>query len=125
MTLLRVHALAAIVFVVAVVVQIFLAGAALAQLGGSGNFATHIEFGYTWIGIAALVLLITALVARRPRREIGIAALIFVLYVVQTILPNFRSSASFIAALHPLNAAILLALAVWYARRTWQASMAS
>lgn len=125
MTLLRVHALSAIVFVVAVVVQIFLAGAALAQLGGSGNFATHIEFGYTWIGIAALVLLITALVARRPRREIGIAALIFVLYVVQTILPNFRSSASFIAALHPLNAAILLALAVWYARRTWQASMAS
>ena len=125
MTLLRVHALAAIVFVVAVVVQIFLAGAALAQLGGSGNFATHIEFGYTWIGIAALVLLITALVARRPRREIGIAALIFVLYVVQTILPNFRSSASFIAALHPLNAAILLALAVWYARRTWQASMVS
>jgi hypothetical protein len=124
MTLLRVHALAAIVFVVAVVIQIFLAGAALAQLGGSGNFTTHIEFGYYAVGITGLALFVTALIARLPRRDIGIAGLIFVLYIVQTILPTFRSSVSFLAALHPLNAAILLGLAAWYARRTWQASMA-
>jgi len=50
----RVHAAAAGLFVVAIIVQVFLAGAALANLGGSGDFATHIEFGYTGIGIAAL-----------------------------------------------------------------------
>ena len=124
MSLVRVHALAAIVFVAAIVIQIFLAGAAISNLGGSGNFETHISFGYTGMGIAALVVLVTALVARLPRREVGLAALLFVLYIVQTLLPNFRSSASFVAALHPLNAAILLAIAVWYARRAWLASSA-
>src|SRR5258705_4347421 len=54
----RLHAAVAALFVVAIVVQVFLAGAALANLGGSGNFATHIEFGYTWIGIVALAVLL-------------------------------------------------------------------
>ena len=124
MTLPRIHALAAIVFVAAIVIQIFLAGAALAQLGGSGNFSTHIEFGYWGLFITGLVMLITAFVARLPRREIGFVALIFVLYIVQTFLPTLRSSAAFVAALHPLNAAFLFALAAWYARRAWQSSMA-
>ncbi|HXU84297.1 MAG TPA: DUF6220 domain-containing protein [Verrucomicrobiae bacterium] len=124
MVLERVHAAVAGLFVVAIVVQVFLAGAALANLGGSGNFSTHMEFGYTWIGIVALALLVTALVARRPRRDVGIVAAIFVLYVVQTMLPGARTSAPWIAALHPVNALFLFALAVWYARRTWRAAMA-
>ena len=93
MVLERLHAAVAALFVVAIVVQVFLAGAALANLGGSGNFETHIAFGYTWIGIAALALLLTAIAARRPRREVGITLALLVLYVVQTVLPNFRSSA--------------------------------
>jgi uncharacterized membrane protein YhaH (DUF805 family) len=124
MVLERVHAAVAGLFVVAIVVQVFLAGSALANLGGSGNFSTHMEFGYTWIGIVALALLVTALVARRPRRDVGIVAAIFVLYVVQTMLPGARTSAPWIAALHPVNALFLFALAVWYARRTWRAAMA-
>jgi hypothetical protein len=119
----RVHAAAAGLFVVAIIVQVFLAGAALANLGGSGNFATHIEFGYTGIGISALAVLLTAVAARRPRREIGFVLSLVGLYVVQTILPNFRESASWVAALHPVNALFLFALAAWYARRTWRASM--
>jgi hypothetical protein len=124
MVLERVHAAVAGLFVVAIVVQVFLAGAALANLGGSGNFSTHAEFGYTWIGIAALALLVTALVARRPRRDVGIVAAIFVLYVVQTILPSARTSAPWIAALHPVNALFLFGLSAWYALRTWRAVMA-
>jgi mercuric ion transport protein len=123
MVLRRVHAAVAIVFVVAIIVQVFLAGAAIANLGGSGNFETHIEFGYTWIGLAALALLVTALAARRPRREVGIALALLLLYIVQTILPGFRASASWVAALHPVNALLLFALASWYARRAWQAGM--
>jgi hypothetical protein len=120
----RLHAAAAAVFLVAIVVQVFLAGTALANLGGSGNFETHIEFGYTWVGIAALAVLLTSLAARRPRRETGIALALLVLYIVQTMLPSFRASAPWVAALHPVNALFLFALAAWYARRTWRAAMA-
>jgi hypothetical protein len=123
MVLLRVHALAAIVFVVAIVVQVFLAGTAIANLGGSGNFETHIEFGYTWMGIATLVLVVTALAARRPRRDVGITLGILALYVIQTVLPNFRTSTPALAALHPVNALLLFGVAAWYARRTWQVAM--
>jgi hypothetical protein len=100
----RVHVAAAVLFVAAIVVQVFLAGAALANLGGSGNFATHIEFGYTGIGVAWLILL--------------------VLYIVQTILPAFKTSAPSIAALHPVNALLLFVVAAWYARRAWRAALA-
>jgi hypothetical protein len=123
MVLERVHAAVAAIFVVAIVVQVFFAGAVLANLGGSGNFATHIEFGYTWIGIAALAVLLTAIAARRPRREVGIALALLVLYVVQTVLPSFRASTPWLAALHPVNALFLFALAAWYARRAWRATM--
>jgi hypothetical protein len=119
----RLHAAVAALFVVAIVVQVFLAGAALANLGGSGDFATHIEFGYSWIGIAALALILTALAARRPRREVGIALALLVLYVVQTALPGFHASAPWVAALHPVNALFLFGLAAWYARRAWRAAM--
>jgi uncharacterized protein DUF6220 len=120
----RVHAAAAALFVVAIVVQVFLAGAALANLGGSGNFSTHIEFGYSWVGLAALALLLTALASRRPRRDVLITVGILVLYIVQTLLPSVRTSAPWIAALHPVNALVLFALAAWYAQRAWRAAMA-
>ena len=123
MALLRVHAAAAAIFVVTIVVQVFLAGLAIANLGGSGNFSTHIEFGYTWIGLAALALLVTVFVARRPRRDVGVVVAIIVLYVIQTILPAFKSSSPAIAALHPVNALLLFAVAAWYARRLWLAAM--
>ena len=124
MALLRVHAAAAAIFVVAILVQVFLAGLAIANLGGSGTFSTHIEFGYTWMGLAALALLVTVFLARRPRRDVGIVVAIIVLYVIQTVLPAFKSSSPAIAALHPVNASLLFVVALWYARRLWQASMA-
>ena len=51
------HAWAAILWVAVIIVQVFLAGEAIANLGGSGDFTTHIVFGYT-IGILQLVVLI-------------------------------------------------------------------
>ena len=124
MILERLHAAAAALFVVAIVVQVFLAGAALANLGGSGDFSAHVSFGYLWVGIAALALLVTAIAARRPRRDVGIVAGLFVLYFVQTALPNARQSIPWIAALHPVNAMFLFGLAAWYARRMLRAAMA-
>lgn len=116
----RIHGAVAVLFVAMIVIQVFLAGAALSSLGGSGDFGTHIEFGYTWVGIAALVLVVTALVARRPRRDVAISVGILVLYIVQTILPSLKTSAPTIAALHPVNAMVLFGLACWYAVRAWR-----
>lgn len=116
----QLHAIAAWVFVGTIVVQVFLAGAAIANLGGSGNFATHIDFGYTAVGLASLAVLLTAAAARLPRRETGITLGLLVLYIIQTALPAFRTSVPMAAALHPVNAMLLFGLAVWYAFRAWR-----
>jgi hypothetical protein len=119
----RIHAFAAGLFVAALFVQVFLAGASIAALGGSGSFATHIEFGYTWVGLAGLILLITVFVARRPRRDVGWVVAIIVIYVIQTLLPGFRATIPAIAFLHPVNAVLLTVVAIWYLRRQWLAAM--
>jgi hypothetical protein len=115
------HALAAWLFVGTIVVQVFLAGAAIANLGGAGDFASHIDFGYSAVGLAALANLLTAAAARLPRVDVGVAFGLLVLYIVQTALPQFRASIPWVAALHPLNAMILFGLGIWYARRAWAA----
>ena len=94
MVLRQVHVVAAVVFVAVILVQVFLAGAAIPNLGGSGDFRSHIEVGYTVVGLASLAVILTALAARRPRREVLIAVGMLGLYVVQTVLPGARSSAS-------------------------------
>jgi cytochrome c oxidase assembly factor CtaG len=109
------HAWAAILWVAAIIVQVFLAGQAIANLGGSGDFTTHIGFGYT-IGIVQLVVLILAFPARLSGRDKWISAGILGLYVVQTLLPGLKSVSPFISALHPLNAMLLFAVSIWYAR---------
>ena len=121
MNLLRVHAIAAWAFVITIVIQVFYAGAAITALGGSGSFRTHIDFGYTAVGLAAAAVLVTAFIARRPRREIGIVAGLLGLYLVQTSLPFAKFDLPWVAALHPVNALLLFALAAWYARRAWRA----
>jgi hypothetical protein len=119
MLLRRIHAATAFVFVGAIVVQVFLAGAAIANLGGTGDFRSHVDFGYTWVGLAALAVLVTALLARRPRTEVGTAAALLVLYIVQTLLPAAKASMPTIAALHPVTAMLLFGLGAWYSRRAW------
>ena len=119
----RLHLWAASLWVVAIIVQVFLAGQAIANLGGSGDFSTHVDVGYT-IGIVQLAVLILAFAARLPRRDTLISAGILILYVVQTLLPLAKSASPLIAALHPLNAMILFTVSVWYARHAWRAASA-
>jgi hypothetical protein len=99
-------------FAAGVLLQGYLAGAALPQLGGSGDFGTHVGIGYSLMGILALAVPVLAIVGRFRRAQIGWSALLLVLYIVQTSLPVARDSAPAIAALHPVNAMILLVLAV-------------
>jgi len=112
----QVHVWAAWLFAAGVLVQGYLAGAALAQLGGSGDFGTHLNIGYT-LGIVALAVLVLAAVGRFPRSQVGWSGLLLILYVVQTSLPYLRADMPGIAALHPANAMVLLGLAVVIAVR--------
>jgi hypothetical protein len=112
----RAHVAAAWLFAAGVLVQGYLAGAAMGQLGGSGDFSTHLAVGYT-LGIVALAVLILALVGRFPRSQAGWSGLLLILYVVQTSLPFLRTDTPAIAALHPVNAMVLLVLAIVVAVR--------
>ncbi len=121
----RVHGAAAWLFVATIIVQVFLVGAAIPQLGGSSDFGPHRDFGYSIVGLAALAVLVTAIIARAGRRAILISLGLLALYIVQTELPYAKASIPAIAALHPVNALVLFALAVWYARRAWRAAPAA
>jgi hypothetical protein len=101
-------------FVAAVVIQVFLIG--LGLFGDVAYRQTHIEFGYTWVGLAAFALLISAVVARPGRRTVGLVIGLFVLYIVQTLLPSARQAYPAIAALHPVNALLIFGLALYVAR---------
>lgn len=107
-------------FVAAVVVQVFLAG--LGLFAGSENWRTHVEFGYSAVWIVILLLPIFALVARLPRREIGLSFLLLALYIPQCLLPPLvRAGApGFIAAFHPVNALLMFGLAVRIGLQAWQ-----
>ena len=115
----RLHAWAAILWVVAIIAQVILAGQAIGNLGGTGDFASHRDFGYT-MGIVQLIALVLAFPARMSGRDKATSAGLLVLYIVQTILPPLRSSVPLIAELHPLNAMVLFTLSIWYARRAWR-----
>ena len=115
----QVHAWLAWAFVVAIVIQVFLAGLAIPQLGGNGSFSTHQGFGYA-MGLIALALLIAAVAARAGQRRILQALALLGLYIVQTILPTLDPGLSIAAALHPLNAMFLFLLSIWYARQAWR-----
>jgi hypothetical protein len=117
-----VHPWLAWVFVGTVLLQVFLAG--LALFAGAG-FEAHREAGYTYPGIAALAVLIAAIVGGAGRREIGLAFLLLVLYVVQTILPALRADLPVVAALHPVNAVALFTLGAVIAVRARRLTIAT
>jgi hypothetical protein len=106
------HLVSAWLFAAGVLLQGYLAGAALAQLGGNGDFEMHVGIGYSLMGLLALAVLLFALLGRMPRAHVGWSGLLFILYIVQTALPLLRSSSPAIAALHPANAMVMLVLAV-------------
>jgi hypothetical protein len=94
--------------VVGLVIQFYLAGAALF---GATTFQPHRAFG-DGLAAAILLLLVAAVLARPGRRLLGLAAGLTVLTVVQLLLPSLRGGLPWVAALHVVNALALAAVAV-------------
>ena len=118
----QVHAVVAWLLVGAIVVQVWLAGMAIPQLGGgNNNFELHRNVGYL-IGLITLVLLLTAVPSGLGRRRIGQSAGLLVLYIVQSSLPYVGIGA--VEALHPVNAVLMFGLSFLYARAVWRERVA-
>jgi hypothetical protein len=104
----------AILFVIGVVGQVFLAGLFLFAGGDRG---WHINFGY-WLELPPLVALLLLWPARTGRRIGWLTLALAVDVFVQTSLPYFKTSVPVVAALHPVNALLVLWLGVTLATAT-------
>ena len=113
----QIHAWVAWLLVASILVQVWLAGSAIPQLGGNGNFETHRNVGYG-IGLITLALFLTALPSGLGRRRILQSLGILGLYIVQSSLPYMGANA--IEALHPVNAIVMFVVSLVYARAVWR-----
>jgi hypothetical protein len=104
-------------FVACILAQLFLAG--LGVFRAAADFATHRDFGYAF-GWLTLVLLVLALAARAPRVQVGLSAVLLVQFALQSVFIALRRDSPELAALHPLNGAIMLAVALVLARSAWR-----
>jgi heme A synthase len=105
-------------FAVCAIIQVFLAG--LGVFDDASAFVTHRDFGYM-ISLLPIVLVVLALVGGMPRRYAGLSALLFVLFLLQSVFVQMRDSMPAVAALHPLNGFLILALGILLAWQSWQA----
>jgi hypothetical protein len=97
-----------------IVAQPFLIG--LYLFGAVGGPDLHAAVGYSLFEFGIPLLLITALLARLPKRAMILTLLLMLDIFVQVLLVNLRDTSSVLAALHPLNAFALLLLAVTVVR---------
>jgi hypothetical membrane protein len=100
---------AAWLFVACVVAQVFLAG--LGVFRSTSDFETHRSFAFIF-GWLTLVMLVLALVGRFGRRTIAEAVLLLVLFSLQSVFVNARSTMPELAALHPVNGFLILLVGI-------------
>jgi hypothetical protein len=99
-------------FTIGVVVQIFIAGLSLFE--SAKYWDDHKSLGQS-LGIIPALLIVAAIVGRLPPRLIGMSVGLLVLWIVQWQLPKIDNG--WIAALHPLNAFLLIGLSVQIAEQ--------
>ena len=104
-------------FVACCLLQVFLAG--LGVFDGPERFQLHSGFGYL-IGWFTLLMLILALVAREPRRIVGLTILVLVQFALQSVFVLLRADYPMVAALHPVNGFLILIVSGLIARLSWQ-----
>ena len=108
----------AILFVVGVLVQVYLAGmVVVATRSGWGN---HIGLGHTLAG-PLVFMLITQYLGKLPRSTKSLTWILFGVYVLQAdILIFLRTTAPVLSALHPVLALIDFAIGYALMVRAWK-----
>src|SRR5438874_4566751 len=95
-------------FLVGIPVQFYLAGRGVF---GAGTYDAHKSVGDAMHVVSLLVFVISLFGAdMRNGRDLGMAFLFFVLMTIQAIIPSFKHPE--VGALHPVNALLLLGLAI-------------
>jgi 4-hydroxybenzoate polyprenyltransferase len=110
------HMVVAWAFVVGLVLQVWLAGRGVFE--SPTMFGTHRDVGYS-LSLFAIVLLVLGLLGGMGRRVAILAAVIFGLFILQSVFVVMRDSTPAIAALHPVNGFLILFLAIVLARDSW------
>jgi hypothetical protein len=111
-----IHLVAIWLFAACAVVQVFLAG--LGVFVAPDRFALHRDFGYMF-GLLLLVVIAAAIIGRLGRRQIAHAVALMVLFALQSVFVAMRATAPEIAALHPLNGFLIIAVAAVSGRDAW------
>jgi len=111
---LKLHRTCVFLYLAAIALQFYAAGLAVF---GASSFMTHAMFGYSMI-IGAIILLVLTFAARLSRRTKLLAAGVLFLTALQPVLALIRSPIPVLAALHPVNALIIFALAARIAAST-------
>jgi Family of unknown function (DUF6220) len=112
-----IHLVLAWLVVAGLVVQVWLAGRGVFDT--SAGFAPHRDLGYT-LGLVPLVLLVLGFLGGMGRRAAILAAAMFLLVILQSVLVLQRDSNPSIAALHPVNGFFILLLAIILALDSWR-----
>ena len=105
-------------FLLAGVVQIFLAGLGAFRLqdqagAGDSAFAPHRALGFS-MGAVALLILVLAVIARPGTRAIaGSAVLVLLTLLMQSLLAGFAEDHVVFGALHALDGLLILSLAAY------------
>ena len=110
------HTVAAVLFVVGLIAQVWLAGRGVFE--SPTMFDTHRSLGYT-LSLFTIALLVLGLLGGMGRRPAILAVVIFVLFILQSVFVVMRDSQPAVAALHPVNGFLILFLAIVLARDSW------
>ena len=110
-------AIGASILVAGLVLQVFLAG--LGVFDEPSFFLTHRDTGYM-LELVAFVVFVLAAIARAGRRQVGIAGLIVLLFLLQSVFVALRTTAPTVAALHPVNGFLIVLLSIVLTRDAWR-----
>jgi hypothetical protein len=116
-------------YLLAIVLQVYFAGEGIfgardvdQTIEDSNRLNLHRDFGWFISQPFALLLLIVALLAWLPTTRLRVLSILFpILLIVQSILP---AAGRWVAALHPVNAFVLLGIAGYLSWTFWRGELA-
>lgn len=107
-----------VLFLAGLVFQVYLVGQSL--FVDARDWAVHAEWGWAVAHGLPLLILISAAFSRLGRRQWLVLIAFFVAVGIQPFLPELRDANPSLAALHPINALLLLGLTLWLLQDAWR-----